>query len=63
MKTTRIVGAIATIGAAGALLISSLPAGATTTHETVAASNHSAKLDAGKLSYARRCWGVPPKPG
>jgi hypothetical protein len=60
LKTTRIVGAIATIAAAGALLTGSLPAGATATHQTVAASNHLAKLDAGKLSYAKRCWGVPP---
>jgi hypothetical protein len=60
LKTTRIVGAIATIGAVGALFTSSLPAGATLTHQTVAASNHLAKLNAGKLSYARRCWGVPP---
>jgi hypothetical protein len=60
LKTTRIVGVIATIAAAGAMLTGSLPAGASTTHQTVAASNHLAKLNAGKLSYARRCWGVPP---
>jgi hypothetical protein len=60
LKTTRIVGVIATIAAAGAILTGSLPAGASTTHHTVAASNHLAKLNAGKLSYARRCWGVPP---
>jgi hypothetical protein len=60
LKTTRIVGVIATIAAAGAMLTGSLPAGASTTHHAVAASNHLAKLSAGKLSYARRCWGVPP---